>query len=96
MNCILLNSGHILEIILYIFSFTSNKLSAVDFKAFHCVACCFVLWWCVSQFLIFLALMCMCTLNYISTSRIHINYAVFSGIKFYIPSTHSNENVMYF
>jgi len=96
MNCILLNSGHILEIILYIFSFTSNKLSAVDFKAFHCVACCFVLWWCLSQFLISLALMCICTLHYFSTSRIHVNYVVFGGIKFYIPWTLSSENVNVF
>jgi len=96
MNCILLTSGHILEIIFYVLSLTSNKLSAMNFKAFHCVACCIVLWWCVSQFLIFLALMCRCILHYISTSRIHINYIMFSGIKFYIPSACSSENVMYF
>ena len=97
MNCILLNSGHILEIILYVFSLTSNKLSAVDFKAFHCVACCFVLWWCVSQFLIFLHLCVYIHITlYISTSRIHVSFVVFGGIKFYFPSTLFNENVTYF
>ena len=68
MNCILLNSGHILEIVLYVFSLTSNKLSAVDFKAFivlHAAFSCGGV--CVSQFLVFLALMCMCTLHYTST-----------------------------
>lgn len=54
----------------------------MDFEAFHCVACCFVLWWCVSWFLIFLALLCMFIWHYIFTSRIHVNYIVFGGIKF--------------
>jgi hypothetical protein len=95
MDCILLNHGHILEVILYILSLTSNEMSVVDFKASHCVACCFVLWWCVSQFFIFLALTCMC-IWHISTATILVNYVVFGGIKFYIPSARSNENVTYF
>jgi hypothetical protein len=54
MNSVSHNPGHILEIILYVFSLTSDDLAAVDLKSFSlcCMLFCLVVV-CVSIFYLF-------------------------------------------